>query len=94
MIHIGVFLFFLVTSGSFGAQAQNRRCGRRQGFSPVKDFRSSRIVNGDAAWKNEWPWLVAFVKIPEEKFFCGGSLVSRKHILSGEWRRLKFIFSR
>ena len=33
---------------------------------------------------NEWPWLSAFVFWPDLEYFCGGSLISTKHVLTGE----------
>lgn len=34
--------------------------------------------------KNQWPWLVAFFKFPDETFLCEGSLITAQHVLSGE----------
>lgn len=58
------------------SQTQVQSCGHRQGVI-------GKIVNGIKAKKNYWPWLVAFVKVPENSFFCGGSLISVQHALSG-----------
>lgn len=33
---------------------------------------------------HEWPWLTAFVYWPDLEYFCGGSLISEKHVLTGE----------
>lgn len=65
----------LISSEIFADQAQT--CGQRKGLI-------GKIVGGIKAEKNEWPWLVAFVVIPEEMFFCAGSLISNNHVLSGE----------
>lgn len=42
-------------------------------------------IVGGISVKNraEWPWLVAFVYKFSGSFFCSGSLISRKHIVSG-----------
>lgn len=40
----------------------------------------------------EWPWLVAFFNKVEGKFFCSGSLISQKHVVSGAWKHLKLKF--
>jgi secreted trypsin-like serine protease len=58
-------------------QGESENCGR-------KDSVSERIFGGEEVQSNEWPWLVAFVNWTENKFFCGGSLVSSKHVISGE----------
>jgi len=41
---------------------------------------SFRVVGGEEAKMNEWPWQVALVY--NNKFFCGGSLISDRHILT------------
>jgi Trypsin len=40
--------------------------------------------SGKEVRSNEWPWLVALVNWPKNSFFCGGSLISSKHVISGE----------
>jgi len=41
---------------------------------------SFRVVGGEETKLNEWPWQVALVY--NNKFFCGGSLISDRHILT------------
>lgn len=72
---VGYVLFFVVNFEVFGA-SQALGCGRQQGVV-------GRVVGGTQAKKNEWPWLVAFVKLPDEKYFCAGSLIGVKNIVSG-----------
>lgn len=67
----------------FEAEAQT--CGRPKGIFGT-------VVNGVKAKKNEWPWLVAFVEWTSGKFFCGGSLLSQRHVLSGEHFKLSSAF--
>lgn len=33
---------------------------------------------------NSWPWLVAFKYWPDDKLQCSGTLISEKHVLTGE----------
>ena len=40
----------------------------------------SRIVSGWDADEGEWPWIAALLNNGRQ--FCGGSLISRKHILT------------
>ncbi|CAL4107853.1 unnamed protein product, partial [Meganyctiphanes norvegica] len=40
----------------------------------------TRIVGGGETNLNEWPWQVALIY--NNKFFCGGSLISDRHILT------------
>ena len=39
-----------------------------------------KVVNGWPADKGEWPWIAALLQNGRQ--FCGGSLISKKHILT------------
>jgi secreted trypsin-like serine protease len=52
-------------------------CGDRRGVALLS-------IGGIPSAKNQWPWLDAFVHTQANSFFCGGSLVSERHVLSGE----------
>ena len=39
-----------------------------------------RVVNGWPADKYEWPWIAALLNNGRQ--FCGGSLITQKHILT------------
>ena len=41
-----------------------------------------RIIGGEEVIGNEFPWQVALVKKGLYKPFCGGSLISDKHVLT------------
>jgi trypsin len=41
-----------------------------------------RIVGGQAATKNEYPWQVAFIRYGSSKPFCGGTLISSNTVLT------------
>lgn len=68
---ICLILIFVVS------KASNEECGKRKGFVALS-------FGGEQARKNDWPWLVAFIHREKNQFFCGGSLLGRKHVLSGE----------
>merc|ERR1719312_2112772 len=51
------------------------RCG-------VPQVNRNRIVGGQPAVKNEYPWLVALVRTGSSKPFCGGTLLSSRTVLS------------
>lgn len=75
---VGTILLFGIGCDVFATPTtQGQDCGRRKGIG-------ANIVRGNKTTRNEWPWLVAFVKLPEEIFFCGGSLVSATIVLSGK----------
>lgn len=42
------------------------------------------IAGGNKTVRGEWPWLVALELKPDGMFFCAGTLISEKHVLSGE----------
>ena len=48
----------------------------------VSSVRSDRIVGGEPATKNEFPWQAAFVSKFGSLPFCGGSLVSSNTVLT------------
>lgn len=41
----------------------------------------SRIVGGNAAEQNEWPWQ-ALLMDPRKSQFCGGSLIDNQWVLT------------
>jgi hypothetical protein len=74
------FYFFAVAiySSCFVFSSEGAVCGTRSsgrgnafGGTPVKK-------------ETPWPWLVALINWPKDELFCGGSLVSEKHVVSGE----------
>ena len=82
-------IFLVICGGHSQRQGEVQRCG----IKPNLDGISSRIFGGDEVESNAWPWLVAFVFRPIDKFSCAGSLVSSKYVISGEIQRL-FTFLR
>lgn len=77
-----LLVFFVVCEISF--QLENfETCGNKYGID-------SRIVGGEPVnYQAEWPWLIAFFNRLKESFLFSGSLISRKHVVSGEY--LKYI---
>jgi hypothetical protein len=66
-------------SDRFQRAATSRRCG----FSVAARELS---VGGSHTKPNTWPWLVALYKeLPKRKteFFCAGSLIAQRHVVSG-----------
>jgi secreted trypsin-like serine protease len=55
----------------------DEQCKKRRGFT-------GHIFGGERAKKGDWRWVVAFWHWKSQKYFCGGSLISSKHILSGK----------
>lgn len=42
-----------------------------------------RIVGGTQTTRGEWPFIAALYYVDEAKFFCGATLISTKHVLTG-----------
>jgi secreted trypsin-like serine protease len=59
-------------------------CGKRSGVI-------GNIIDGESLRRGSFPWLVAFRCLSTNQFFCGGSLVSDRHIVSGEETIYRFI---
>lgn len=66
-----------------------KQCGRVK----VKDTETEaeinakvevRIVGGEEENIDGFPWLVAFYQQPHDAFFCAGSLISERFIVSGK----------
>ena len=53
-------------------------CGIRPAYTP--EF--VRIVGGDIADPNAWPWHVSLHGGKDMKFFCGGSIIAERWILT------------
>ncbi|KAL7639918.1 UNVERIFIED_CONTAM: hypothetical protein RMT77_009331 [Armadillidium vulgare] len=49
-------------------------------FEEAPDFAQFRIIGGKYANINEYPWQVALIY--KQKFFCGGALISDRHVLT------------
>jgi hypothetical protein len=54
-------------------------------------FGIGTVISGRPSTPHSWPWLVAFFFKPENQFFCGGSLISAKHVLSGKWKQQRLL---
>ena len=66
-----------VCSGLFFIQPLTAAvCGKKY------DEGNDRIVGGEKAEKNEFPWLVALVMKGTRIPFCGGSLINSRYILT------------
>lgn len=72
-----VYLIFIVFVSTENENENEKKCGKR-------DNSMETSFGGEKYPKNAWPWLVAFIYWQSEKFFCGGSVISQKHVLSGD----------
>jgi hypothetical protein len=72
---ISVTAFVVVVSGNPATTVQ--KCG-------LRSVGEGNVWGGENTKINAWPWLVAFLYRPFEEFFCSGSLITAKHVVSGE----------
>ena len=42
------------------------------------------IVGGEYANREAWPWLTALIHKETNKYFCAGSIITKKHVLTGK----------
>jgi secreted trypsin-like serine protease len=62
-----------------------KSCGNRSGGI-------GNVVGGTEINRGKWPWITAFVHVPKNTYFCGGSLISDRRILSGKFSSVSKIF--
>lgn len=60
-----------------GNSAKNKKCGKMSTANPT-------VYGGFDTKIYSWPWKVIFKDTKIDSFFCGGSIISSKHITSGK----------
>lgn len=76
---INFLILALTTYEVSGREMTSIQCG-------TANFTRELIWYGNKTERGEWPFLTALFKVKEEEeneFFCGGTLVSSKHVLTG-----------
>lgn len=83
-----------VDDPSLISDANNMITGKDSNYNQVTVIRSEergcgistkslkKIVGGTAADSNEWPWMVALIRRSLSTIFCGGVLITDRHVLS------------
>ncbi|KAJ6648828.1 Serine protease gd [Pseudolycoriella hygida] len=69
-IFIVNFLFTLLT-----AEATVQECG-------VVKYIEPQITGGNVTSRGEWPFIAALYYTDDQSFFCGGTIISQKHVLT------------
>lgn len=69
------FLFDLMTTSA-------KECG-------IVKFIEPQILGGSQISRGEWPFIAALYYTDDAKFFCGGTLISNKHVLTGVTSQIK-----
>lgn len=70
-------LFFLVIVQCLVVTVITQECGN------VK-YSSELIFGGKYAKRGQWPWLCTLHDSESDEFFCGASLISNRHIVTGK----------
>lgn len=76
-INLSVLGIFVGLVFQFGIiKVCGTECGR-------VDLLDPRISDGIQTHRGEWPFLAALYYIEKLKFFCAGTIISMKHVLTG-----------
>lgn len=51
-------------------------------------FNYGLVVGGTEIVRGQWPFIVALRLLTTKQYFCGGTLISTQHVLTGEHIRL------
>lgn len=43
------------------------------------------VIGGTTAKRGQWPFLVSLHHVRESNFFCGGSIITSQHVLTGTY---------
>jgi secreted trypsin-like serine protease len=70
---VTILVFFI----TFLATCNGQNCGR------VK-VEGALSIGSEYAVKGEWPWLVPLLRNDNDKYFCGSTIVSEMHLLTGK----------
>lgn len=78
-MRLQIFLLFFSATFyvAFSAKRMKFKCGQKHATNGF-------IFGGTPTSPHEWPWLVAMIYTPYDQYFCSGSIVSRKHVVSGD----------
>lgn len=72
-----VYLFLAIINYEiYAIEVSTFECG-------TTNFTRALISKGAKTDRGEWPFLTALHYVEEFKFFCGGSLISDRHVLTG-----------
>lgn len=77
-----IFIIFAILKFTGAENHEFNNCG-------VSGQPAGLIVNGAQSNRGAWPWLVAIYQIDENKFICGGTLVSSNIIITVGFNRLR-----
>lgn len=54
-------------------------------------YSSGLVIGGNETEPGQWPFLVSLHHLRERYFFCGGSLITSQHVLTGDCANFKLV---
>lgn len=57
-------------------EVMGSQCGKVDVLQPT-------ILKGTQTLRGEWPFIAALLEAKRNEFFCGGTLISTKHVMTG-----------
>lgn len=94
MIKFVLFIFLILSVQKLSSGSENSKFSRQirqTNNCGIAGTGKGLINNGESFERGKWPWMVAMlrkVSNSTSKFFCGGNLISRDKVLTGEIKRL------
>jgi secreted trypsin-like serine protease len=82
LLVVFVSISVISTSASENTTSKLSSCG-------LKPPGSGNVYGGNHTKSNSWPWLVALRFKPTNDFFCGGSLIAARIVVSSEIIEMK-----
>lgn len=78
MFRTFVIAFVLILDLNLLIEVQGQECGK-------VNFIEQRILGGIETSRGQWPFLAALYHADKSNFFCGSTVISAKHVLTGEF---------
>lgn len=77
-------IILIIVSFFICSYSQRSPCGSPSIKPSIKSKKQSRIIGGDAAKPNSWPWIVSirFDNGTNKNHICGGSLIQSQYVIT------------
>jgi secreted trypsin-like serine protease len=72
-----IFKFISISHGFSRFGGYEQECGEVQ-------VGVGYIAGGNFSTKGQWPWLASLHYNKNGRYFCGSSIISKRHLLTGE----------
>lgn len=76
-----ICLIFLIIFGScYEVFSLTVKCGKRKNGNRVNPL----VFGGNFTEPGDWPWMGPIFLSSNDRYFCGSSLISNRHTLTGK----------